>query len=121
VAKVFQLNISRVFDILGRVMKKIVRFTVDVLFAGDWLVADICMTLITPKPRPTIRSDMSSEGMTNRKLGLIIKSHSNMFSPDLDIFLAALDTAVVSKKNGVGVITFDDIYQVRARKRTQEK
>jgi hypothetical protein len=45
--------ISCDLDILGKVMRKRERFTVDVPSAGDRRVADICLTLLTSAPRST--------------------------------------------------------------------
>jgi hypothetical protein len=50
---------------LCKVMRNRGRFTVDVPSAGDRRVADICLTLITSKPRSTNPSEMSSAGVVN--------------------------------------------------------
>jgi hypothetical protein len=59
------LNISWNFDVLGKVMRKRGRFTVDDPSAGDLRVADSCVALMTSKPRPTNPSEMSSAGLVN--------------------------------------------------------
>jgi hypothetical protein len=61
------LNISWDFDVLGKVIRKRGRFTVYVPPASDLRVAEICLTLITPKPRSTNLSEMSSGGVVNGK------------------------------------------------------
>jgi hypothetical protein len=55
-AKVFSLDISCDFDFLGKVIRKSGTFTV-VLSAGDRRAVDICLTLITSKPRFTNPSE----------------------------------------------------------------
>jgi hypothetical protein len=59
------LNISWDFDNLGMVMRKRGSLVVDVPSAGDQQVADICLTLVTSKPRSTNPSEMFSVGMLN--------------------------------------------------------
>jgi hypothetical protein len=53
------------FDVLGKVMRKRGRFTVVVPSAEEPRLADICLTLITSKPRPTNPSEMFSAGAVN--------------------------------------------------------
>jgi hypothetical protein len=43
------------------------RFTVDVPSAADQRVADICLALITSKPKSIIPSEMSSAGVVNAR------------------------------------------------------
>jgi hypothetical protein len=64
------LNISWGFDIPGKVMRKRGRFAVDVPFAGDQRVADICLTLITSKPASTNPFEMSSAGVVNGRCSI---------------------------------------------------
>jgi hypothetical protein len=54
------LNISWDFDIIGKVIMRRGTFTVVVPPAGDRRVVDICLTLITSKPRFTNAYGMSS-------------------------------------------------------------
>jgi hypothetical protein len=51
--RLVSFNISCDFDVLGTVMWKAGRFTVDIPSAGDRRVADICLALKKSKPRPT--------------------------------------------------------------------
>jgi hypothetical protein len=46
-------------------MRKRGRFTVDVPSAGDQQVADICLVLITSKPRSTSPSEIPSARVVN--------------------------------------------------------
>jgi hypothetical protein len=57
------LNISWDSGVLGEVIRKRGRFTVDVPSGDDQQVADICLALITSKPRFTNPSEMSSAGV----------------------------------------------------------
>jgi hypothetical protein len=59
------LNISWDFDDLGKVMRTRGRITVDVPSAGDRRTAEICLTLITSKPRLTSPSELSFAGVVN--------------------------------------------------------
>jgi hypothetical protein len=61
--RLVSLNISWDFDVLGKIMRKRERFTVDVPSAVDRRVAGICLMLITSKPRSSIPSEMSSAGV----------------------------------------------------------
>jgi hypothetical protein len=55
------------FDVISKIMRSRGRFTVDGSLAGNRRVADICLTLIMPKPKPTNPSEMSSAGVVNRR------------------------------------------------------
>jgi hypothetical protein len=55
-------NISWDFDILGKVIRKTGMFTAVVPSVGDRQVVNICLMLITSKPRFTNPPDMSSAG-----------------------------------------------------------
>jgi hypothetical protein len=57
------LNISWDLDVLGKVIRKREMFTVVVPSAGDGRVVDICLMLITSKPRFTNPPDTSSAGI----------------------------------------------------------
>jgi hypothetical protein len=50
------------FDGLGKVLRKKGTFAVVVVSANDQRVVDICLTLITSKPRFINPSEMSSAG-----------------------------------------------------------
>jgi hypothetical protein len=56
------LNMSLDFDVPRKVVRKKGVFTVVVPSVGDRLMVDICLTLITLKPRFTNQSEMSSAG-----------------------------------------------------------
>jgi hypothetical protein len=60
--RLFSLKISWDFDILGKVIRKRGMFIVVVSSAGDGWLVDICLTLITSKPRFTNPSEMSYAG-----------------------------------------------------------
>jgi hypothetical protein len=64
-AKACQFEYLLGLDVLGKVMRKRGRFTVDVLSAIVRRVADICLKLIMSKPRSTNPSEMSSAGVVN--------------------------------------------------------
>jgi hypothetical protein len=65
--RLFSLNISWDFDVLGKVVRKRGLFTLALPSAGDRRVVDICLTLITSKPRSTNQSEMfSAEVETGR-------------------------------------------------------
>jgi hypothetical protein len=61
--RLISLKISWDFDVLGKVIKKRGIFTVIVPSASDLGVTDICLTLITSKPRFINPSEMSSSGV----------------------------------------------------------
>jgi hypothetical protein len=61
--RLVSLNISQDFDILGKVIRKRGIFTLVVPSKCHRRVADICLTLITSKPRFTNPSEMSSAGV----------------------------------------------------------
>jgi hypothetical protein len=63
--RLVSLNISWDFDVLGKVIRKRGRFTVDALYASDRRAADVCFTSITSKPKSTNPSEMSSAGVVN--------------------------------------------------------
>jgi hypothetical protein len=61
------LNILWDFDILGKVIMKRGMFTVVVPSAGVRWVVDICLTLLTSRPRLTNPFEMSSAGDGTRR------------------------------------------------------
>jgi hypothetical protein len=60
--RLLSLNISRDFDVLGKVIRKRGMFIDVVPSAGDRRQVDICLMLITSKRRFTNPSEMSSAG-----------------------------------------------------------
>jgi hypothetical protein len=69
--RLVSLNISWDSDGLGKVIRKRGRFTGDVSSVGDRRVANICLTLITSKPRSTNPSEMSSTGVIDGRCRMI--------------------------------------------------
>jgi hypothetical protein len=60
--RLVSLNISWDFGILGKIIRKRGMFIVVVPSSGDRRAVEICLTLITSKPRFTNLSEMSSAG-----------------------------------------------------------
>jgi hypothetical protein len=61
-------------------MKKRGKFAVDISSASHRWVADICLTLITSKPRPTNPSEMSSAGAVNGRCRITALQASGLWS-----------------------------------------
>jgi hypothetical protein len=61
--RLVSLNIPWDFAALGKVTGKRRMFTLVVPSAGDRRVVDICLTLITSKPRSTNQTEMFSAGI----------------------------------------------------------
>jgi hypothetical protein len=77
--RLISLNNSWNFNVLRKVIRKRRMFTVVVPSARDQQVVDICLTLITSKPKFTNPSEMSSVGVENRRCRIIAFMASGMW------------------------------------------
>jgi hypothetical protein len=64
------LKISRNFDVVGKVIRKMGMFTLLVPSAGDRRLAVICLTLIISKPRFTDPPEVSYAGAETGRCGI---------------------------------------------------
>jgi hypothetical protein len=70
--RLVSLNISWDFDVLGKVIRKRGMFIMSVPSAGDRRVVDICLTLITSKPRFANPTGISSAGVVNGRCRITV-------------------------------------------------